>query len=806
MSRVNLRPLDEKIVASLHEFFTGPNYRLPSREDSGYMANLHQFMGHSRKILTNAMKLQLASLDKILDADKLEFLIDAHGETRSNAKKVLTGHSGGALNEVGISRANGFYSPDYKPQIIVSSDSARGIHHTFAKYFPDKLSELDNLVDATPSTLDENWGIIARDVQLAWVDKAISYGIIPTPLLRAQFYGLMELFPVDGISKKIAQLKNGHFQEPDPDAIRQVIQKHEQLMNEYFEKQKYRLKMLADGSDIDFKLQSLRQALGRRTDPKYHMQDEDGMQLTEQRIDLLKRVDYVMDILSPENQMIEYVLGKRIQLVSHSGTLDALFEHLRRYDEPENMHLLKRKKPNPRGESILVTMDVPNLEVSLKEPALDNGALIKGGRESSDICVQDITWHEHGQMLPPLDNGGTDEVDIKKSLKTPTIITFRYLNDPAPLEDAVQRTQKEIKAFRSASPDEKIQAGNGIIPAEFYVLERQEGKAEGRKQRFALDTIISDPDNYLILANCGLGKTMFSLDLASRLLAQDTYVPVLVRLRSVKPALELEKRRDGRDEYTLLKGILTSDISYLADETLDTFKRQGKKFAFIWDGYDELDSSLKDLATIGALINDVGSMGKVVLTSRYEQFSPLKTGNISMADVTTVNIDPDAIVRNLGPYLDARIGDENKKTDIYEFIQRQSEEIKKNWLMVYFITNIYLKEPEALDLSSEISQPDIMGRGIEWFVWDHATRRNPVLYSPPIRLPDDTDEAYDARRRTHMLQRKIAYTREIMPALRRVAAYMTVMDRPVITPDELQMVLDNRWSLADEIRKRKKSG
>jgi hypothetical protein len=292
---------------------------------------------------------------------------------------------------------------------------------------------------------------------------------------------------------------------------------------------------------------------------------------------------------------------------------------------------------------------------------------------------------------------------------------------------------------------------------------------------------------------------MFSVDLTTRLLSEE-YVPVLVRLREVKSKFDQEKKGNSKTDYETLMSILTGGISDLAPETIATYKKQGKRFAFVLDGFDELHASLKDTVTFNQLLKDIGSIGKVIVTSRYEQFSEYENANAGYS--RTLNIDPEAIVKHLDDYLEARIEDESSRTALSGFIKNQNPDIRNNWLMVYFITNLYQREPESLDLSSEANPTVIRRKGREWYIWDHAHRRDPSLFSPIVRTPDDTDETYAARNHAHMLQCKEAYIREMMPTVNRVMTYMVVTGQMLASPGEIEMIRAGRWSLVEESQRR----
>jgi bisphosphoglycerate-dependent phosphoglycerate mutase len=320
-----LLALDSGLIEMAMSFFEGEIYRVPSREDLGYMDNFNQFMGAARKLAENILAVQLAVVEPVIDSDRVEFIIDAHGQTMTNELGLLTGHSGGPLSEQGTARARAFRDADRLPQVILSSDSARTLHHTIEKYFPDYAANeaMRMLTHNSPESLDHSYGLIDRDVQLTWLKTALELGIIPTPLLRAQYYGLMELFPDKEDDKALAKaeekLRKKHWPEAEIRAQLDQLQHTLAERRQYcYQKQTERFQALGyEDARIQQDLDSIREALSRRSDPKYSMVAKDGRQLTEQRVDLDKRVDFLLNLLAPSGPLFELAMGKRIQIVSH---------------------------------------------------------------------------------------------------------------------------------------------------------------------------------------------------------------------------------------------------------------------------------------------------------------------------------------------------------------------------------------------------------------------------------------------------------------------------------------------------------
>ncbi|MEE9525789.1 MAG: hypothetical protein V3V78_04260 [Candidatus Woesearchaeota archaeon] len=742
--------LDSKLIRQSLDFFESELYGFPSRENENYMDNFNSFTGSSLKLIEEVLEEHLKKIPSILTNDEIEFIIDAHGQTFSNDLGLLPGQSGGALTVEGAKRSRDFLNEEYAGQIIISSDLPRAINSSIAKYFPEELesSRLESLIEATPASLDQDYGIIDPKVQLDWIRCALELGIIPTPLLRSQFYGLMELFlerPIEDALKKEQKKLEIISAENIESKIERLRKTLEEKEIHCYDMQTQRFKELNfDDGQIEKKLSAIKQALSKRADIQYCMRAEDRRQITELRADTDKRVNSFMGLLAPGGSLAELVMGKRIQIMSHSGTNDVLFEFLRRYEHPNEIHLVKRAKPKERGESMLITMDAPNEKIA----------------------------------------------------------ALRFLNDPAPLEDAIEITRKEIASFREKYSDEQIRSGKSIMPTELYSSVLDASKNEV-KNKVDIEKLLSDDGSYLILGNCGLGKTTFCLDLATKLTENESYVPVLIRLRDVKRRLDQEKKISN-DDYDIIKGILSGGLSYLAKETIDSYKKQKKKFVFILDGYDELDPSIKNYKEyFEKIVGDLKDIGKVIVTSRSEQFSKYETENANLGYTRTLNVDQEAIVKHLDQYLEARLNTENEAKKLKEFILKQAPDIKNNWLMVHFITNLYQMDPASLDLKGEIKQSEIMKQGIEWFVWDHARRRDENLFSDlPKGMPGQTEEQYNAQNMEHMVKCKEPYIREVMPSIRKVYTYMAVNELQSISLDEAQWIIEH-WSLAKDIKEKK---
>ncbi|MDP2749992.1 MAG: hypothetical protein Q8O89_04120 [Nanoarchaeota archaeon] len=751
--------IDEKpLINSVLKFYK-EKYAVSSRENVGYVNKLNTFIGKSKKIAFDLISAQLKKVEPILDKDFFEIIVDAHGDAITNELELYAGQSGGALSQKGCKKAKSFLDEKVQGQIIISSDLPRTIHHSIAKYFPEKLDDekLLNLIEKTPSSLEHNFGIMEKETHIGWVRYALDLGIIPTPLLRSQFYGLMELFPEKTIDERIEKLgKKWKENGKSDDEIKAEINS-EKIRLQIIEKsccdlQMKRFEQLGEKNPKK-KLDEIMNALVMKSSIYYCMEGKDWQPITEVKTYMDIRVKSFMSLFLDKKLLYELVFGKRIQIVTHSGTIDNLYSFFGEYDSPGQVRIIKREKLPSRGESFLVRMDAPNGKIR----------------------------------------------------------AFRYLNDPAIIQSIISQTEKEISTLRENFPDEKVRKGTGIVKTEFYTLRKDESNKDIKKS-CALEELLNDNSPSLVLANCGLGKTTCCLDLASRLMPENSiknlvseeYIPVFIRLRETKSIFDQEiKNKTGKSEYETLMAILTGGVSHLAEKKIETYRNNGKNFVFILDGFDELHHSLKPIHIFDSLVSDMSKLGKVIITSRYESFSEYESGNLGKGGVKTYNIDPASIIKNLDSYLSERFENKAAVGKLSEFIKNQSSDVKNNWLMVYFITEIYKENPGSVDTNSQVSPAEIMQKGIELFVWEHARRRNPSLFSYPPKTPSESDLEYKENRLVFFNEIKNGYLEEIMPKLQKIAAYMTVNDKTIISHDETLDILKGRWSLKDELEKRK---
>jgi len=668
-----------------------------------------------------------------------EFHLIGHGKTGTNKEEKLTGWSGDMLcstyekngkhelGGIGLALAQAGIIPDDKiSQKIIQetgikkinlddytlcfvSDLPRAIHHALLLIGNDNLTtNLYGISARISQEMVEKGNIFDKSIYHDLIKLAIENGFIPTPLLRAQYYGPMEL-----LHEKLKDKDRGKFVE--------------QMVNETLENHR------SAGKKHEFNLNEVRaeandlaDALIQRKDLLFAHRSKGGRYITEDRFDLLHRLGHFYDTIIKK-------IGEKnkILVITSSGCIDLSPFYFRYLGHPDRIEV-KTPKEKVRGKVVVIKLT------------------------------------EHDNKL-------------------------HYINDPIYIENILEATDTAITDFRAHSHDEQIKRGNGIVRAEFFALNKdKEGKDE--QNAVSLEEILKSNEPILVIGNCGLGKTTFSLYLASRLMPNsdklysglyqdERYIPILVRLRNVSDAVSKEPQQDHR--VGLIRHAISGGVLELPNISLDEFKKEGYKFVFILDGYDELHNNYRD--SFSNMVEELRKQGNVVVTSRLGIFSEYEHNN---RGYKTVNIDHEAIVRNLDDYLNSRNIPEIKR--FKEFLLNQANEIKKNWLMISLLTKMYTSAPSEIDLTSTISPQEVLYKGIRHFVWEHGLERDPSLFQGM------TDIAKK--------QAKEVYLAQVMPIIQRIAAYMTVTDQSVISPQEIQLIIDGKWTLKTELAYRQGKG
>ena len=724
MVKTNFGQVGLDVDDYINFLFGGTVYVYPTRKgDINVSSILPAFFESAQKQL----EALLSPLPDSKEGDSTYHLL-SHGQTFTNELGLLTGWSGSMLNPKGKKLAEeqraGFNPEQY--YLRFCSDLPRAIQHVLLLMNPAErvISELERISVQINEEIDGNTvkqgEVIVKPGNFynvrAYQDLmklAIDNRVIPTPLLRAQYYGPMELRP------EVVNEEN-----------------RDQVIENMLAEQRVAYVILGKPFDEDltrYKVTRFVNDLIQRKDVLFAIRDNKGEYVGENRLDLLSRMSKFYDSISRVSG------GRKILVVTSSGCFDVSKTYFRYLDNP-----------GKRSDAILE--NEPKRKVRGKE------LIVKFGRYT--------------------DNDGRERIG--------------YLNDPKPLQEIVEGS-KSIANFRALSHDDKIKKGNGIVEAEFFALTRNTRENKDEERPVSIDELLSGNEPVLMLGNCGLGKTTFSLYVSTKLMPSSDksgeytglnkdgkYIPVLLRLRKVEDIAD--EQPDTEKRTSIMEGLLGDKVMTLPDRWLKEYIQEGYKFVFVLDGYDELRSE-SYRKVVDGFAKKISALGhKVIVTSRVGGFERYEDRN---SGYRTINIDPKAIVKKLDQYLESRIKDETKRAEFKKFLMKQSDEINQNWLMVSILTNLYNEPSSKMDLSGETTPQKVIHDGIELYVWRHGLERNPSISK------GTTVAEYETSKKN--------YLETCMPSIRLIGTYMTVTDQSFVSSKEAQLILDDRWNLQTEM-------
>ena len=166
-----------------------------------------------------------------------------------------------------------------------------------------------------------------------------------------------------------------------------------------------------------------------------------------------------------------------------------------------------------------------------------------------------------------------------------------------------------------------------------------------------------------------------------------------------------------------------------------------------------------------------------------------------------MHLDPQAVIRNLDKYLALRIIDPSGKTDterlekFKDFLMKQDEGVKTNYLLVYFLTDIYNRRPQDLgDLKGTVSEGEVIIKGIELALWDHKLPKRQDWKQIPRPYVGQPQEEARALMQDYEAERAGAIA-PWMDFLQRAAAYKTVYDLRFLDRKAIEEVYGG-WTLA----------
>ncbi len=610
-----------------------------------------------------------------------EYLLIGHGKSRLNESGLITGWSNDLLSDYGemkaVEQSNRISLNDFYLRFV--SDLPRAMQHALILAKSKEREELCSSFN------------VAQKRHAEIVQAVLRQGFIPTPFLRAQYYGPLEHYPERLTEEELESfferenrlvIESGFYGPHREDWVRK---EHEKL---------------ADG-------------LRHRKELLFSFKGDYG-KLTETRLDLVERVSKFYEIVN------RFSKGKRVLVVTSSGCFDASSAYFRNYVNRGKLTI--ENEPKQRGRELKVKL----------------------GRF-------------HGQ--------------------------FCYLNDPEKIEKLKESSAGIAKRQREASLDAGIRSGeDSVIPVELIGFEKEEnGKYESHK--ISLEDILKSDVPTLILGNFGQGKSTAAVEITEKLIAEKLnpdgkykgrYVPVFLTARDINNGL-LNKLRGADSEKD-------SEIMNLLSQKVPSFPqslREDYKFVFLIDALDEIHNIKTDVLRVAR--DKLKDYGKVIVTSRFVDFNEHENGGF-----TTLQMDPQSVIRNLDLYLVSRITDASGKTDwdrfsaFKEFLARQDDSVKSNYLLVHFLTNLYKNEPERLAGGGTLTEEKILLDGLQFALWDHNSAKRSDMH---------------CKNKDRSLSSWIGF-------LQRAAACTYLNEYSAISHEGLEEVL-NGWTIAERLSKRK---
>jgi len=307
------------------EFFQDPDrFRAPSR-DYNLALNYFTLAEEARKALIRILSKNLPQSPRFpLDLDVYsQFIITSHGEIEeipSQPAKLLTGHSGPMMNCSGIELAK---SQSTNASIVIAGDLPRAMEHALYKYAPETEERLRNISARVLTEIRTKRGIIHPETHLELVKLSLDHSIIPTPLVRAQFYGPMELLPEKGFDPA----------ELDGTPLAEMLEPNQESL------------------ELVAKMSS------QRSDTAFFATDENGRTLTESRPLFFHRACYFLNLFAPHGLFYAHISRRTINVVTSSGFVDVALAYHRHFVDPSRLVLEKAPKELTRGKEFFVPVD-----------------------------------------------------------------------------------------------------------------------------------------------------------------------------------------------------------------------------------------------------------------------------------------------------------------------------------------------------------------------------------------------------------------------------------------------------------------
>jgi len=721
------------------KFLLSTDYLYPTSSNGVYSASrLVEFFANAQtklKSLLSKVPLDDKPIDVSLNEEFLhKYTLVGHGKTGLSRDGLITGWSSDMLCEGWVEKINyidfgldlvkrneipggleqaaehadKINLADYHLRFV--SDLPRAIHHALLlKKDKDLKKDLEIISSKISNEMKVKGNIFDTQLYRDLTSLATDNGFIPTPFLRAQYYGPLEL--------KLEKLE-----KPDK----------ENWVNGVVAKAK---EQGLDTQKANEEANKIADALIARKNLLYFITDDDGNVLTENRMDLVKR------IASFYNTVNEVSKGKEVLVVTSSGCFDASSAYFRNFGKP----------------GIIPIANEPKVRGNYRE--------VKLGTFNGDNC---------------------------------------YLNDPKKIDDIKKSSADVALRQREASLDEGIRNKEDfIIPVELLRFDKKEnGKYESHK--ISLDDVIKSAEPTLILGNFGQGKSTAAVELTEKLNSDDKYkkeyVAVLLTARDINDSLHNRLRNcTDSEKYLKILNLLSQGVP-----SLPKFHREDFKFVFVIDALDEVHNYREDVLHVARVKDQLKEYGQVIITSRFTGFNEYENEGF-----TTLQLDPQAVIRNIDQYLASRITGPPGKTDknhfniFKEFLMRQDDGVKTNYLLVHFLADLYNRKPDELgNLNGTLSEGEILIKGIQVALWDHKlTKRSDMPQQPQPYNGQPPNEKLEREWKDYDKTR-LECLSTWMDFLQRTAAYMTVHNTSTIDREGLEEVKGG-WTIEKYLSKSK---
>ena len=353
---------------------------------------------------------------------------------------------------------------------------------------------------------------------------------------------------------------------------------------------------------------------------------------------------------------------------------------------------------------------------------------------------------------------------------------------------------KAVSEQRKASLDERIKepTEGAIIPVEllrFEVEKDESGKKVYKPYPISINGVLSSPEPTLWLGNFGAGKSTAAIGLTEMLNSTSQYIAVFVTANEINKGLHnnLPRGKTEQSEKFVLD-FLSRNVLSLPERLRGEYK-----FVFVIDAFDEILNYRSNLMHAIRDTDQLRKYGKVIVTSRFAGFNEYE--NLGF---TTLQLDPQAVIKNIDRYLALRTSKADRREKFKEFLMRQDEGVKTNYLLVYFLTDIYNIRPQELgDLKGIMSEGDVLIKGIETALYDHKLGKRSGMKQEPREYPGQPKEEAEALWKEYEAERAKALA-PWMDFLQRVAAYMTVHDLKTLDRKGIEEV-HGGWTLAKHL-------